>query len=108
MAGVARAKEGIEDARSWDKLQNVHRKVVGCMQCWAAVACPQNFSLSKLSFCEPLNKITVLVLLSILPCLSEYPKRIKRNPFAGLIALLNRPGTGDGTTQPASLLILAI
>ena len=37
----------------------------------------------------------------------QYPQRIKRDPFAGLIALLNRPRTGDGTAQPASLIVLA-
>jgi hypothetical protein len=48
------------------------------------------------------------MLLSFLSCLFKYPKRIKRDPFAGLIAPINAPGTGDRTAQPSSLLILAI
>ena len=54
------------------------------------------------------GKPSLLIPCSILPYLFEYPKRIKRNPFARPIALLNGPGTGDRTTRPASLLILSI
>jgi len=37
----------------------------------------------------------------------EHPKRIQRNPFAGLIPSLEGPGAGDRATQPPSLLVLA-
>ena len=44
----------------------------------------------------------------ILPSPFEHPQRIQRNPFAGMIALLKRPGAGDRAAQPSSLAILAI
>lgn len=48
------------------------------------------------------------MLLSFLPCLFKYPKRIKRDPFAGLIAPLNGPGAGDRAAHLSPLVILAI
>ena len=48
----------------------------------------------------------LLLLLLSLSCLFEHPKCVKRNPFTGPIALLNRPGTRDRTAQPPSLTVL--
>lgn len=39
--------------------------------------------------------------------LLKYPKRIKRNPFAGLIAHFYRPGARGRTAYPSPLVILS-
>jgi len=48
------------------------------------------------------NRWLARVLLSILSCLLEQSKRIKRNPFAVPITLFKGPGAGDRTTHPVA------